>query len=301
MLDVRRLRLLRELHARGTIAAVADALQYTPSAVSQQLAVLEREAGVPLLERVGRGVRLTDAGARLVEHAEAVLARLEAAEADLAAGGEIRGRVRVAAFQTAARALVAPAFIDLARGAPGIRTELVEMEAEDSLALLRIGEVDVVVAEEYEHTPRPRHAAFERRSLGLDRLVLVLSAGHPAAARPEGDLPLRDLADEPWAAPREGTAFTDEVRRLCRGAGGFEPDVRHQANDVRLLLQLVSSGMAIALVPSLGLEPEAGVVMRPTPRSREIFASVRRGSTAHPAVQAVLEALDARAARAGLA
>src|SRR5687767_11232013 len=115
MLDVRRLRLLRELHARGTIAAVADALQYTPSAVSQQLAVLEREAGVPLLERVGRGVRLTDAGRRLVEHADAVLARLEAAEAELAEGTEVRGRVRVASFQTAARALVAPAFIELAQ------------------------------------------------------------------------------------------------------------------------------------------------------------------------------------------
>jgi DNA-binding transcriptional LysR family regulator len=301
MLDVRRLRLLRELHARGTIAAVADALQYTPSAVSQQLAVLERESGVALLERVGRGVRLTDAGERLVEHAEAVIARLEAAEADLAAGGETRGRVRVSAFQTAARALVAPAFTELSRGAPGIRTELVEMEAEASLPLLRIGEVDVVVAEEYEHTPRPRDDAFERRSLGLDRLVLAIPAGHPASARPQGELQLHELAAEPWAAPREGTAFTDELRRLCRGVGGFEPDLRHQANDVRLLLQLVASGFALALVPSLGLQPEPGVDLRPTPRSREIFASVRRGSAGHPAVSSVLTALTEHAGHAGLA
>ena len=300
MLDVRRLRLLRELHVRGTIAAVADALQYTPSAVSQQLAVLEREAGVPLLERVGRGVRLTSAGERLVEHADAVLARLEAAEADLAAGGEARGRVRVAAFQTAARALVAPAFIELARSAPGIRTELVEMEAEDSLPLLRIGEIDVVVAEEYEHTPRPHDDAVDRRRLGVDRLLLALSSDHPLTRRPAGQLPLSDLAGDAWTAPRDGTAFTDEVRRLCRGTGGFEPDIRHQANDVRLLLQLVASGLAIALVPSLGMEPQEGVVLRETPRSREIFASTRRGNAAHPAVAAVLDALAAHADRAGL-
>lgn len=302
MLDVRRLRLLRELHARGTIAAVADALQYTPSAVSQQLAVLEREAGVPLLERVGRGVRLTDAGERLVEHAEAVLARLEAAEADLAAAGEVRGRVRVASFQTAARALVAPAFIALAKEAPHVRTELIEMEAEDSLPLLRIGEIDVVVAEEYQHTPRPRDKAFERHSIGLDQLVLVLPDEHPGTGRPRGELALRELSEATWASAREGTAFNEEVRRLCRSVGGFEPDIRHQVNDVQLLLTIVSQQMAIAVVPSLGLYADiSGVELRPMPRSREIFASVRRGSAAHPAVGAVLAALARHAGRAGLA
>jgi DNA-binding transcriptional LysR family regulator len=300
MLDVRRLRLLRELHARGTIAAVADALQYTPSAVSQQLAVLEREAGVALLERAGRGVRLTDAGRRLVEHADAVLARLEAAEADLAGTGELRGRVRVATFQTAARALVAPAFISLSRTAPGIRGELIEMEAEESLPLLRVGEIDIVVAEEYEHAPRRHETALERRVLGVDRLLLALPEDHPGTRRAPGSLHIEDLAEEVWAAPRDGTAFIDEVRRLCRGAGGFEPDIRHQANDVRLLLQLAASGLAIALVPSMGFEPEPGVTIRPTPRSREIFASVRRGSTSNPAVAAVLAALAEHAERSGL-
>jgi DNA-binding transcriptional LysR family regulator len=291
MLDVRRLRLLRELHARGTIAAVADALQYTPSAVSQQLAVLEREAGAPLLERVGRGVRLTDAGRRLVDHAEAILERLEAAEADLAETHELRGRVRVAAFQTAARALVAPAFIELANSAPGLRGELIEMEAEESLPLLRVGEVDMVVAEEYEHAPRPRDPAFERVSIHTDQLLLALPEGHPATEKPKGKLQLIHLKDEAWAAPREGTAFTNELRRLCRAMGDYEPDVRHQANDVRLLLQLVAEGMAVALVPSLGFEPMAGVVTRPTPRARDIFASVRRGSAQQPAIRAVLGAL----------
>lgn len=300
MLDVRRLRLLRELHARGTIAAVADALQYTPSAVSQQLAVLEREAGVALLERAGRGVRLTDAGRRLVEHADAVLARLEAAEADLAGTGELRGRVRVATFQTAARALVAPAFISLSGRAPGVRCELIEMEAEESLPLLRMGELDIVVAEEYEHAPRRHEKALERRVLGVDRLLLALPEDHPCARRAPGQLLIGDLAEDVWAAPREGTAFTDEVRRLARSSGGFEPDIRHQANDVRLLLQLAASGLAIALVPSMGFEPEPGVTIRPTPRTREIFASVRRGSTTNPAVAAVLDALAEHAEHAGL-
>lgn len=300
MLDVKRLRLLRELHARGTIAAVADALQYTPSAVSQQLAVLEREAGVALLERVGRGVKLTDAGARLVEHTEVVLARLEAAEADLAASGEVRGRVRVASFQTAARALVAPAFIALAQEAPGVRCELVEMEAEDSLPLLRVGEVDIVVAEEYQHTPRPRDDAFERHVLGLDQLLLALPKGHPGLKKPAGKLKLVEFADAAWAGPREGTAFTQEMRRLCRGVGGFEPDIRHQANDVRLLLQLVAQDLAVAIVPSLGFEPVPGVELRPMPRSREISASVRRGTAARPAIAAMLHALQERAGAAGL-
>src|SRR5215212_3797955 len=150
MLDLRRLRLLRELRERGTIAAVADALTYTPSAVSQQLAQLEREAGVPLLERVGRGVRLTDAALGLVEHTEAVLARLEQAEAELAAdSGEVQGVVRVGAFQTAARALVAPILRPLADAYPRLRCEMLEMEAEEALTQLRAGDLDIVIAEEY--------------------------------------------------------------------------------------------------------------------------------------------------------
>src|SRR4051794_7880784 len=148
MLDLRRLRLLRELRERGTIAAVADALAYTPSAVSQQLTQLEREAGVPLLERVGRGVRLTDAAHRRAEHTDSILARLERAEGELAAAtGAVHGRVRVAAFQPAARSLVAPVMRPLADRHVGLRVELLEQEAEEGLPQLCSGDVDVVVAE----------------------------------------------------------------------------------------------------------------------------------------------------------
>ena len=155
MLDLRRVRLLRELAARGTIAAVADALQFTPSAVSQQLAILEREAGVPLLERAGRGVRLTDAALTLVEHADALLERAALAEADLAAAaGTVTGRARVAGFQSVMLKLAIPAIEALARDAPRLRCELVEAEPEQAIPALALGDIDVVLADEWQHQPR---------------------------------------------------------------------------------------------------------------------------------------------------
>src|SRR3954465_4752530 len=154
MLDLRRLRLLRELHERGTIAAVADALRFTPSAVSQQLAILEREAGVPLLEKAGRGVRLTDPALVLVGHAEALLERAALAEADLAAAaGDVTGRGRIAAFQSGALTLALPAMQALSREAPRLRCELVEAEPEHALPALALGDVDLVLGDEWQHQP----------------------------------------------------------------------------------------------------------------------------------------------------
>src|SRR3954462_10276275 len=155
MLDFRRLRLLRELDERGTIAAVADALQFTPSAVSQQLAILEREAGVALLERAGRGVRLTDPALMLVEHADALLERAALAEADLAAAaGAVTGRARIAGFQSVVLRLALPAMEALAREAPRLRCELIEAEPEQALPALALGDLDVVLGDEWEHAPR---------------------------------------------------------------------------------------------------------------------------------------------------
>jgi DNA-binding transcriptional LysR family regulator len=304
MIDVRRLRLLRELAARGTVAAVADALSYTPSAVSQQLAVLEREAGVQLIERAGRGVRLTSAGHVLVGHAEAVLARLEQAEADLAAAaGGVAGTIRVASFQTGARALVAPTILRLMETHPRLRCELLEMEAEESLPALRLGDVDVAVAEEYEHAPRPRDPALERHDLGRDRLVLVLPPDHPAAAggRP---VPLRRMADETWICGRAGTRFADMFERAVRSVGGFEPDIRHRSNDIALMIGAAADGTAVALVPSLGRpEERTDVAVRELagkPLDRTVFAVVRLGSAGNPAVAAVLDQLRAASRAAGL-
>src|SRR3954465_10962219 len=155
MIDVRRLLLLRGLHARGTVAAVAEALAYSPSAVSQGLATLQREAGVPLTERVGRRLRLTEAGLRLVAHADVLLERLEEAEAELQASAElVAGRVRVGALQTPLLSLVPPALAALADRHPDLRVELQELEPEASLPAVALGELEVAIAEEYDHAPR---------------------------------------------------------------------------------------------------------------------------------------------------
>src|SRR5215210_1717510 len=169
MLELRRLRLLSELHARGTIAAVADALQFTPSAVSQQLALLEREAGVPLMERAGRGVRLTDAALVLVEHAEALLERTALAEADLAAAaGTVAGRGRIAGFESVTLRLALPAMEALARDAPRLRCELLESEPEEALPALALGDIDLVLADEWQHQPRRLPDGLERHELMHD-------------------------------------------------------------------------------------------------------------------------------------
>src|SRR5256885_1022942 len=182
MLDLRRLRLLRELNDRGTIAAVADALQFTPSAVSQQLAILEREAGVPLLERDGRGVRLTDAALMLVEHAEALLERAELAEADLAAAaGTVGGSGRIAGFQSVAILLALPAMQALAREAPRLRCELVEAEPEQALPALALGDLDLVLADEWQYQPRRLPGGVERHDLLTDPVHVVLPARHRLA------------------------------------------------------------------------------------------------------------------------
>src|SRR5262245_27263094 len=184
MLELRRLRLLRELHERGTVAAVADALQFTPSAVSQQLAILEREAGVPLLERAGRGVRLTDPALVLVGHADALLDRVALAEADLAAAaGAVSGRVRIATFQSAALRIVMPAMQALDADAPRLRTELVEAEPEPSLPALALGDYDLVLVDEWQHMPRGLPAGVERHDLLVDPVRVVLPVRHPVARR----------------------------------------------------------------------------------------------------------------------
>jgi DNA-binding transcriptional LysR family regulator len=306
MLDVRRLRLLRELNTRGTVTAAAEALAYTPSAVSQQLATLEREAGVRLVERHGRRLRLTDAGRGLVEHADAVIERLELAEAELAAaaGDEVMGRVRIAAFQTAASGLVLPLLGSLPAQYPKLRLELAEMEAEEALELLPRGEVDIAVAEEYDYAPRRRDPSLAYRDVCRDPLVVVLPADHPLCADDPKKVPLAGLRDEPWAASRPGTAFSESLVRACRALGGFEPELRHRSNDLGVLEELVAAGEAVALLPSLGRPGRVpGVAVRhcaEAPLDRRIFLAARRGSTGRPAVQAVSRALREQALALGL-
>src|SRR3954467_1273952 len=221
MLDLRRVRLLRELAARGTIAAVADALQFTPSAVSQQLAILEREAGVPLLERAGRGVRLTDPALMLVEHADALLERAALAEADLAAAaGTVPGRGRIAGFQSVMLRIALPAMQALARDAPRLRCELVESEPGRCLPGRAIGDVALVLGDEWQHQPRHLPTALERHELLLDPVHVILPARHPVARRHREAVPLAELAGEAWATGHAAMGWEEMTQGTCRELGG---------------------------------------------------------------------------------
>jgi DNA-binding transcriptional LysR family regulator len=296
MLDLRRLRLLRELHERGTIAAVADALQFTPSAVSQQLAILEREAGVELLARAGRGVRLTDPALVLVEHAEALLERAAVAEADLAAAsGEVAGRGRIAGFQSVAMRLALPAMAALAESAPRLRCELVEAEPEQALPALAVGDVDLVLADEWQHQLVSLPVGLVRGDLFDDPVHLLLPAAHPAARRHREAVPLAELAGAVWAAGYAGMGWSAMVERTCRALAGFEPDVRHRTADATVSLALVARGMAVTLLPALILpERHPGVAVRRIAEgglSRTIFAATRTADAARPSTRALLSAI----------
>jgi DNA-binding transcriptional LysR family regulator len=301
MLDLRRLRLLRELSERGTIAAVADALQFTPSAVSQQLAMLEREAGVPLLERVGRGVRLTDPALVLVEHADALLERAALAEADLAAAaGTVTGRARIASFQSVALRLALPAMQALARDAPRLRCELIESEPEQALPALALGDVDLVLGDEWQHQPRLLTTGLERHDLLRDPVHIVVPARHPAARRHRAAVPLGELAGEVWVSGHPAMGWEELTQRACRQLGGFEPDIRHRTNDANMALALVGRGLAVALVPDLALPARrTGLAVRPVaegPIERQTFAVTRATDAARPSTHAVLAAVRAEAA-----
>ncbi|MFF2569328.1 LysR family transcriptional regulator [Streptomyces sp. NPDC058084] len=295
MYDLHRLRLLRELKHRGTLAAVAAALSYAPSSVSQQLAQLETEVGVALLEPVGRRVRLTEQAEILVAHTEAVLERLERAEADIAASlTELTGTLRVASFQTAALALV-PAALDLLRERhPKLRVHVTQREPERTLPALQARDFDLVLAEEYPDHPGPRRPELEQEALLDDPLRLALPPSRAAACPGGPSAALRSLADHPWVMEPEGTPARHWAVTLCRTAG-FEPDVRFETTDLLLHRRLVEQGHAAAFLPDLvwSGRPQT-VALRRLPRGRHIrrvLTVTRRGGSGHPAVVACREAL----------
>ena len=295
MLDLRRLRLLRELAHRGTLAAVAEALSYSPSTVSQQLSQLESEVGVPLLEPVGRRVRLTAAAQILVAHTEQILEHLERAQADVAASAaEVVGLVRVAAFQTAALTLVPPAIARLAERHPRLVVHLCQAEPEQALPALLARDFDLVVAEEYPDSPQPRPRGVETTDLLDDPIRLAL----PRTVRTSrGPGALGRLAAHPWVMEPAGTASRAWAVGLCRSAG-FEPDVRYESSDLLLHTRLVEAGHAAALLPDLvwaGGRPTVAVRPLPgAPAHRRIYTAVRAGHAGHPAIRALRAALRPR-------
>ncbi|GKQ35285.1 LysR family transcriptional regulator [Streptomyces sp. A012304] len=295
MFDLHRLRLLRELKHRGTLAAVAAALSYAPSSVSQQLSQLEAEVGVPLLEPVGRRVRLTAQAEILVAHAEAVLERLERAEADIAASlTDLTGTLRVASFQTAALALIPTALGLLRDQHPRLRVHVTQMEPEKALPALQARDFDLVLAEEYPGNPNPRPAGLEQEDLLDDPLHLALPEPVDGSDGTAPMADLRSLADHPWVMEPEGTAARHWAVTLCRTAG-FEPDVRFETTDLLLHQRLVEQKHAAAFLPDLvwnGQPPT--VALRRLPhgrRTRRIFTVVRQGRSRHPAVLACRDAL----------
>lgn len=304
MLELRRLRLLRELHARGTIAAVADALNFTPSAVSQQLTILEREAGVPLLVRSGRGVRLTDAALVLVEHAEALLDRAARAEADLAqAAGTVAGRGRIAGFQSVLLRLALPATHELEHTAPRLRIELFEQEPEHALPLLALGDVDLVLGDEWQHQSVRLPPGIAREELLTDPVFLVLPAAHPLAqGPPTHPVPLARLRDDVWVSGHHGMGWEDLTHRACHDFAGFDPDLRHRTNNASVALSIVEDGAAVTLLPRLILPDPAPptLAIRPIAEGRierRIFVATRQTDAARPSTRAMLEAVR-RAAEA---
>jgi DNA-binding transcriptional LysR family regulator len=288
MLDVRRLRLLAELSRRGTIAAVARTVGYTPSAVSQSLAQLEREVGVALLERDGRRVRLTPAASQLVERADRVLAELDAAEHELAAQHEsVQGSVVIGAFPSAAVSLVVPAVRELAARYRELEVTVREHEPEDGIPLLRAGELDLLISESYDDIPPAPAGGLELHPLMIEPMLLVLPPDSPATSP-------GDLAGASWIGGLPGTQFATMVERVGRDAG-FTPRIVHRADDQTLHLALVEAGLGVGLLPALACPPDRAVRSVPLEQPRRhVTALARRGAARRPAVAAVLEAMRRR-------
>lgn len=291
MLDVRRLQVLRAVVTSGTVTAAANHLGYTPSAVSQQIAALEKQAGTPLLERVGRGVRPTAAGLLLAEHAALIssaVSQAETALADLRAGRT--GRLSVRYFATAGSTLVAPALARLRTEHPGVRTDLRLTDPEDPLQDVVRGRADlaVVVHPATQATDR----GFRLVHLLDDPYVAVLPAGHPLAD--EERIDLHTLAAEQWVGSEPPGPCLEPVIDSC-AAAGFSPDFVIQSEDYATAQGFVAAGLGIGLMPRLGVRtPHPGVVLRPVRNPepvRVISAAVRETALERPALRGLLDAL----------
>ncbi|MGS2640118.1 LysR substrate-binding domain-containing protein [Streptosporangium sp. LJ11] len=290
MLDVRRLRLLCDLARLGTIAAVARSHTYTPSAVSQQLAALEREAGVPLLERTGRRVVLTPAGVVLVRHAETVLAALEDAGAALAAArGEPAGPLRIGAFPTAVRTLLPAALVTLGLDHPGLELMVTELDPVAMPEALRERRLDVALVNDYDVMPVEPGPTLDAVPLLEETVFLAM----PSAGTDPGADPVGDARHAAWIVGSPGTACHAVALQVCRTAG-FSPLVRHHADDFAAVLALVAAGQGVSLVPQLATaRPPSGVRLVPLATRRRTRVTYRKGAASHPAVAACVTALRA--------
>jgi DNA-binding transcriptional LysR family regulator len=292
-LDFSRLRTLRELSLRKTMASVADALLISPSAVSQKIALLEMEVGIELVERRGRGVSLTPAGARLAHHASSVIAILEEARTDLAELKRIvAGDLHVSAFPSVAASLIPSAIMSLAARYPALRTSFVELEPADGLAALRAWQTDIAIVDDLTTVGVPT-SGIELIHLLNDRLYVLMSRANPLSERPY--LELQDLQDEKFALDNSAHDYSAAVIRFCREAG-FDPIVNGMCHGFEVVRALSVAGCSISIQPGLRVFEGPGDVcvreIRPA-IMRKISAAYRVGELRNPAVKAFMTELKA--------
>jgi DNA-binding transcriptional LysR family regulator len=295
LLDLRRLEVLRHVAAHGSFSAAAFALRYTPSAVSQQMALLEREAGVALLERHSRGVRLTPAGTALLGHAKAALAHMEAARAELdALAGLRRGRLALAAFGSAWSDLVPRGVAAFQRAHPEVELTLSEADPRDGMAAVREGTIDLALVFEPNAGDPNHRAALRVEEVAQDPLLAVLPAAHRLAGRPA--IALADLSDERWALPTDACAA--QVTGAC-AAVGFTPAAAFASGDYAAVQGFVAAGDAVALVPGLAAaRGRPDLAVRPLAGDAPVrVIAIASPAAGHrvPAAAAMVEALRSAA------
>jgi len=298
MIDLAALTSLRAVDTHGSVVGAADALGFTPSAISQQVKRLEKQTGVPLLERVGRGVILTDHGRHLVDAGSRLLADLEEVESGLhERAGTVSGRLRLTAFSTAMRGLVAPVVRDLRTAHPDLTLSLTEREPWDTIDLVATGQSDLGVVHRWGDLPITIPDHLEATPVAYDVADVIVPLDHPLADR--GRVCPRDLVDEAWIATPEGTICRQWLTRMYAGTGRL-PRIAHTAMEFDSHLALVRAGLGIALVPRLGRQPLGdGLVALPAhdpEPTRDVIAVHRRSMAESPAVRAVLGALAPRTA-----
>ncbi|MEV1244976.1 LysR family transcriptional regulator [Nonomuraea sp. NPDC050022] len=293
MLDLNRLKALHAVHIYGSVGAAADALMVTPSAVSQQIAKLERETGARLMERNGRGVRLTDAAGLLADHAERILALVETAEADFEAlRGEVVGRLNMSAFPTAARGLMPSALTALKRRHPDLHVQMHEREPERIVRDVARGELDLGVIQDWMNRPIALPEGLSRSTLLDDIADILLPADHPLAGNKEVELAALP-ANERWISSSPGTVCHDWLVYTLRNAQ-LEPEISCMADEYPTQMALVAAGLGCAIIPRLGRDcvPDGVAVVPLRPRqSRRIYVIWRTDAARRPAIRAAVEAL----------
>lgn len=299
MLDVRRLRVFSEVATRRSFSAAAHALSLSQSAVSQHVAALEREVGVPLVERGTRPVELTEAGHALHRRAAGIFSRLEAAEHELEEIARRRHRrLRFGSFPTALTTLGPPAFARFRRRHPDVTLTIVDAHAQQLLPRLEDGELDLALIYDHEALPELAARAVERTHLLDDPYRVILPAAHRLARR-RRTLELADLRGEPWIGGAPTSAWFRIASHACRQAG-FTPDVRFASDDYMAIQSLVAAGLGVSLIPGLAVaHPLPGIEVR-TPASgapvRQISAARPQDGAGGAPLAAMLECLRATAA-----